>query len=191
MNCLSFISMKSCRGTSSGNAFTSDFEKIRAALIQPNPDGRTALYDAVAAGLDHLKSGMHDRKALVVLSDGGDNASRRKIEDVLGATSRSFATIYAIGIYDETDPDKNPGVLRRIAHAGGGRLFPGIPGTLDSVAGDCQGDPAVSTPSVMFPLRRQSPVPECENCGEPGGRRSEWRPARDILPDESDTLRER
>jgi len=114
--------------------FTSDFEKIRAALIQPNPDGRTALYDAVAAGLDRLKSGMHDRKALVVLSDGGDNASRRKIDDVLGAASRSFATIYTIGIYDETDPDKNPGVLRRIAHAGGGRAyFPQSLANLDKV----------------------------------------------------------
>jgi VWFA-related protein len=121
--------------------FTSDFEKIRAALVQTSPDGRTALYDAVATGLDHLKSGTHDRKALVVLSDGGDNASRTKLDDVLGKASRSFATIYTIGIYDESDPDKNPGVLRRIAHAGGGRAyFPESLGNLDKVWRDIAGE---------------------------------------------------
>ena len=83
----------------------------------------TALYDAVALGLEHLGAGTHDRKALVVLSDGGDNASRRRLDDVLELARRSSATIYTIGVYDETNRDRNPRVLRRIADVTAGRAY--------------------------------------------------------------------
>ena len=102
--------------------FTSDARQLRAALL-PVPIGLTALYDAVALGLEHLSVGTHDRKALVVLSDGGDNASRRRLDDVVEMARRSSATIYTIGIYDETNRDRNPRVLRRIAAATGGRAY--------------------------------------------------------------------
>jgi Ca-activated chloride channel family protein len=103
--------------------FTNDVNVIRSALLQRPPSGLTALYDALAAGIEHLKSGTRDRKALVVLSDGGDNASHRKLEDVLQIAQRSNATIYTIGIYDETDADRNPGVLKRLARQSGGRAY--------------------------------------------------------------------
>lgn len=102
--------------------FTSDARQLRTALL-PLPTGRTALYDAVALGLDHLSGGTRDRKALVVLSDGGDNASRRGLDDVLEMARRSSATIYTIGVYDETNRDRNPRVLRQIATATGGRAY--------------------------------------------------------------------
>jgi VWFA-related protein len=102
--------------------FTNNFALLRAALTAV-PAGRTALYDALVAGIEHLKSGMQDRKALVVLSDGGDNASGRTLDDVLQIARRSSATIYAMGIYDNTDPDRNPGVLQKIAQQSGGRAF--------------------------------------------------------------------
>ena len=103
--------------------FTNDLEQIHSALVRNAPAGMTALYDALAAGIEHLKSGTRNRKALVVLSDGGDNASRQSLDDVLQLAQRSSATIYTIGIYDDTNLDRNPGVLRKIAGSSGGRAY--------------------------------------------------------------------
>ena len=103
--------------------FTNDAGLIRSAMLKRPPTGFTALYDALAAGIEHLKDGTRDRKALVVLSDGGDNASHRKLDEVLQIAKRSSATIYTIGIYDETDQDRNPAVLKKIATQSGGRAY--------------------------------------------------------------------
>jgi Ca-activated chloride channel homolog len=111
--------------------FTNNLEEIRSALLRTAPIGMTALYDALSAGIEHLKTGTRDRKALVVLSDGGDNASRRRLDDVLELAQRSSATIYTIGIYDISDIDRNPGVLRKIAGLSGGRAF--FPDSLDDL----------------------------------------------------------
>jgi Ca-activated chloride channel family protein len=111
--------------------FTNDLARIRSALLQAAPVGLTALYDAIARGIEHLKTGTRYRKALVVLSDGGDNASRRPLDDVLQIAQRSSATIYAIGIYDETNRDRNPRVLRKIAELSGGRAY--FPDSLDDL----------------------------------------------------------
>jgi len=119
------------QGLPSEIQFTNDIDQIRAALLRTAPVGLTALYDALAAGIEHLKTGTRDRKALVVLSDGGDNASRRTLDDVLQIAQRSSATIYTIGIYDETDSDRNPNVLRKIARLSGGRAY--FPDSLDEL----------------------------------------------------------
>jgi len=103
--------------------FTNDANVIRSALLQRPPSGLTALYDALAAGIEHLTNGTWDRKAIVVLSDGGDNASHRKLDDILQIAQRSSATIYTIGIYDETDEDRNPVVLKKLAGQSGGRAY--------------------------------------------------------------------
>jgi Ca-activated chloride channel family protein len=120
--------------------FTSDARQIHAALLQRPPTGLTALYDALALGIDHLKAGTRDRKALVVLSDGGDNASRRSLDEVLLNARQSNATIYTIGIYDEVDRDKDPRTLRKIAGLSGGRAyFPRALEDLDHVWRDIAG----------------------------------------------------
>jgi VWFA-related protein len=110
-------------GLPSSIPFTSDRTQIRSALLKHAPAGLTALYDALAFGIDLLKRGTRDRKVLIVLSDGGDNASRRRLDDVLEMAKRSSATIYTIGIYDESDLDRNPKVLRKIADLSGGRAY--------------------------------------------------------------------
>jgi len=121
--------------------FTSSPYHIRAALLGAAPAGMTALYDALAVGIEHVKIGTWDRKALVVLSDGGDNASRHRLDDVIEIARRSSAAIYAIGIYDETDQDRSPGVLRRIAQLSGGRAyFPESSGDLNRVWRDIAGE---------------------------------------------------
>jgi len=110
--------------------FTRSALQLRVAL-QTVPTGLTALYDALAAGIEHLNTGSRQRKALVVFSDGGDNASRRPLDEVLQAARRSSATMYTIGFYDETNRDRNPRVLRQIASLSGGRAY--FPRSLDDM----------------------------------------------------------
>jgi VWFA-related protein len=120
--------------------FTNDLDQIRSALLRTAPVGLTALYDALAVGIEHLKTGTRYRKALVVLSDGGDNASRHTLDDVLQIAQQSSATIYTIGIYDETDRDRNPRVLQKIARLSGGRAyFPDSVNDLEQVWRDIAG----------------------------------------------------
>jgi len=87
------------------------------------PEGRTALYDAIMSGLDRLDEGTRARKVLIVLSDGGDNASRATLDEVLARARRSDATIYTIGLFDSADRDRNPGVLRDLAQTTGGERY--------------------------------------------------------------------
>jgi Ca-activated chloride channel family protein len=103
--------------------FTGDPEELERAITQAPVRGRTALYDGIAEALDHLKAATLDRKVLIAISDGGDNASRHKLAGVLKRAEQSSATIYTIGIYDDDDPDRNPRVLRSLAHATGGLSF--------------------------------------------------------------------
>jgi Ca-activated chloride channel homolog len=113
------------------HAFTSDHAELRATLAETRAEGTTALYDALKLALDHLKDGSRQRKALVVLSDGGDNASFAKLDDVLRFAQQSSATIYCIGIYDPFQKDRNPSILKKIAKVTGGEAF--FPNTPDSL----------------------------------------------------------
>jgi Ca-activated chloride channel homolog len=103
--------------------FTNNISELRATLAETRTEGTTALYDALELSLNHLKGGTHQRKALVLLSDGGDNASVLKLEEVLRMAQQSSATIYCIGIYDPFAKDKNPGVLKKIAKVTGGESY--------------------------------------------------------------------
>jgi Ca-activated chloride channel family protein len=104
--------------------FTGDAGALRHALagvFQPN--GRTALYDAVAEGLAYGAHGARDRRALVVLSDGGDNASRLRFGDVMSQVQSSNAIIYTVALDDAFDLDSNPRRLARFAETSGGKAF--------------------------------------------------------------------
>jgi len=103
--------------------FTDQPDELQAAMSQILPNGKTALYDAVAAALRHLKSGKRDKRVLIVVSDGGDNASRLPREQMLTLASQSDAIIYTVGLFDEEDPDKDPRTLKRLAEATGGEAF--------------------------------------------------------------------
>jgi len=103
--------------------FSNDFSQLHDALSRIRADGRTALYDAIAVALQHLDRGTMPKKAVVVLSDGGDNASHCGLKDVLRMSEKSSASIYTIGIYDESDHDRNPKVLRQLAKLTGGEAY--------------------------------------------------------------------
>ncbi len=83
----------------------------------------TALYDAIEDGLAHLKKASRQKKVLIVVSDGGDNASRHKLPEVIEDAERSDVIIYTIGLFDDYDSDRNPGVLKKLARATGGEVF--------------------------------------------------------------------
>jgi Ca-activated chloride channel family protein len=104
----------------------------RAIANTTRTQGRTALFDAVATGLDYVAHGRHERKVLVVVSDGGDNASRSTLDDVIARTQSSKAVIYTVALDDPLDRDANPKLLKRLAHATGGRAF--SPRTVDEIA---------------------------------------------------------
>lgn len=117
------------RGLPEGTLFSADPTTLRAALYRGVPAGRTALNDAVIGGLKQLDLGKQSRKSLVVISDGGDNASRRTRADMVSQVESSLATIYAIGLLDPDDRDQNPGLLRRLADiSGGDAFFPDLEG---------------------------------------------------------------
>ncbi len=110
-------------GLPPGEAFVSDPEELHAAMLRIYARGQTALYDAVAAALVHIRESPLRKKVLIVLSDGGDNASTRKFPEVLSMIQRSDVVTYTVGLFDEYDRDRNPGVLKQLAKASGGEAF--------------------------------------------------------------------
>lgn len=103
--------------------FSDNREELRAALFRGVSEGRTALFDAVVDGLAQLQLGQRDKKALVVISDGGDNASLHTRHQTLDRIVGSTATIYTVGLFDADDPDRDPGILRQLAQISGGRAY--------------------------------------------------------------------
>jgi Ca-activated chloride channel homolog len=104
--------------------FTSDVATLQGALTNTiRAYGRTALFDAIEAGLAYLGRGRHERRVLVIVSDGGDNASRTTFGEVVSKTQTSNAVIYTVALVDPVERDTNPGLLRRIAQANGGEAF--------------------------------------------------------------------
>ena len=111
------------RGLPESISFSDDINELRAALDRGIPLGRTALYDAVTAGLEQLELGRAGRKTLVLISDGKDTASMHKRHDMMHLVEKSLATIYTIGLLDREDPDRDPGLLEQLAHISGGEAF--------------------------------------------------------------------
>ena len=104
--------------------FTNDAHAFRVALAGVmGAQGRTAMYDAVSDGLSYVAKGHHPRRVLVVVGDGGDNASTTTFEQVLREAQASNAAIYTVGIIDPLEPDANPRLLKRLAQATGGASF--------------------------------------------------------------------
>lgn len=103
--------------------FTDQVAQLEVALSRIASNGETALYDAVAAGLEHLKKGNRDKRVLIVISDGADNASKRDKAQILAMAAQSDAIIYTIGLFDEGDPDQRFHVLKQLAKSAGGEAF--------------------------------------------------------------------
>ena len=123
-------------GLPADSPFTNDPQRLEPALFRSVLTGMTALYDAVAVALQQLQKGKWDKKVLIVVSDGGDNASKRNLAQVMSLVNQSNAAIYTMGIFDQSDEDRNPHVLKQLSEASGGEAF--FPKTLQDVLPICE-----------------------------------------------------
>ncbi len=108
--------------------FTTSVDEIQGALLKTKPDGTTALFDAIYLGLDQMKKARNKRKALLIVSDGGDNHSRYTIKEVSPVVREADVQIYALGIFDDaprTSAERaGPDILRAITGVTGGKTIP-------------------------------------------------------------------
>lgn len=108
--------------------WTSSVDKVDASMADLRPQHRTALLDAIYLGLEKMKQAEYPRKALIIISDGGDNNSRYTVGEVRSAVREADVQIYALGIFDPDAPtpeeQNGPLLLNEIANDSGGRLYP-------------------------------------------------------------------
>jgi Ca-activated chloride channel homolog len=106
--------------------FTNSIPVLREALERIDSRGSTALYDAILASIQHLKKGTRDKKVLLVITDGEDNASRHNLAFTLQKAQQSNALIYTIGLLDKEDKRaarRAKKALEELAQATGGKAY--------------------------------------------------------------------
>jgi len=115
--------------------FTSDINLLKEGLEKVEARGGTAVYDAVVAAADHLsKGGKHDKKVLLVITDGEDNASRNSLEEAVRAVqNENGPTVYTIAILDEDSRARKRArrAMERLSFETGGVAY--FPANLDEV----------------------------------------------------------
>jgi VWFA-related protein len=111
--------------------FTGSLEEIQNRLTFTQSKGRTALLDAIYLGLHEMKKAHNARKALLIISDGGDNSSRYTENEIRNLVKEADVQIYAIGVYEPLaargrTPEEaaGQGLLTEIAEVTGGRQYP-------------------------------------------------------------------
>ena len=104
-------------------AFTNSPTILQASVNTVPAGGKTALHDAVIAGLDHLDAAERQKRVLVVLSDGEDNASRQSEDEMLRRAERSDALIYTVSTARLDVNVGNERLLRKLAQATGGSAY--------------------------------------------------------------------
>jgi VWFA-related protein len=118
--------------------FTSDIRELREALERVDARGGTALFDALIGSMDHLKKGTRDKKALLVITDGVDNASRHPLLADVEEAHKTGTLIYAVGLLDEEEKSKarqGKRDLERLAAETGGMAF--FPHSVEEVQAIC------------------------------------------------------
>jgi Ca-activated chloride channel homolog len=122
--------------------FTNDTRELNEALSRIDSRGSTALFDAIIGSLDHLKKGHKDKKVLLVVTDGDDDASRKSFAYTVQAAQQSDATIYAIGVFSDEDRKRQKKMVRNskkqlttLADATGGVAY--FPENLEQVQAIC------------------------------------------------------
>ena len=118
-------------------SLTQDTGQIENQLVFSRSHGSTALLDAIYMALHEMKKSKKNKKALLVISDGGDNNSRYTVTEVRRLVVESDVLIYAIGVFGGgSTPEEagGPSLLSHIAEQTGGRLFPANPADLPDTA---------------------------------------------------------
>jgi len=112
------------------STFTNSVEDLQSRMMMTAPKGRTALLDAIYLGLSQMRGAHNAKRALLILSDGGDNHSRYNENDIKRLVKEADTQLYAIGIFDplgyrnRTPEELNgPSLLSEITELTGGRVF--------------------------------------------------------------------
>jgi len=112
------------------SSFTNSVEDLQSRLMLTAPKGRTALLDAIYLGLSQMRGAHNAKRALLILSDGGDNHSRYNESDIKRLVKEADTQLYAIGIFDplgyrnRTPEELNgPSLLGEVTEMTGGRVF--------------------------------------------------------------------
>ena len=102
--------------------FTADRDRLESSVRDLRAQGNTALFDAVALALDHLRQGRHKKKVLVVITDGGDNRSRLGFRDLVRQAAEADAQVYPVGMFGPIGMRGSaaPDELRTLAEVTGG-----------------------------------------------------------------------
>jgi VWFA-related protein len=119
--------------------FTSSIPELKEALERIDSRGSTALRDAIIGSLDHLKKGTKDKKVLLVVTDGEDNASHNSLEKTLREIQKTDTVIYTIGLLSsegKKEAKRAKKVLQEIAAASGGVAY--FPESVDDVHSICE-----------------------------------------------------
>jgi len=112
------------------SSFTNSVEDLQSRMMLTSPHGRTALLDAIYLGVSQMRGAHNAKRALLILSDGGDNHSRYNESDIKRLVKEADTQLYAIGIYDQLStrnrsPEEmaGPTLLSEITEMTGGRTF--------------------------------------------------------------------
>ncbi len=107
--------------------FTSSVGDIQSRLVMAAPKGMTSLLDAIYMGVSEMKHAKHERKALLIISDGGDNHSRYSESEIKNAVKEADLQVFAIGIFDQVprtlEERYGPALLAEMSDVTGGRTF--------------------------------------------------------------------
>jgi Ca-activated chloride channel family protein len=107
--------------------FTNSVDEVQAQLAYTVPKGRTALLDSIYLGVTKMRQARQRRKALLIISDGGDNRSRYTENEIKSMVKEADVQIYAIGIFDSSprsDEERyGPQLLAEVTDVTGGRTF--------------------------------------------------------------------
>jgi VWFA-related protein len=109
--------------------FTSNISDLEQTLAAVKPYGQTAIYDALLLAIAEMEKATHQKKAILLVTDGIDNASKAKFEDVIERVRRSRVAVYTVGLLSESGGLQAEQHLIRIAETSGGKAY--FPATVD------------------------------------------------------------
>ena len=129
--------------------FTQSIESIQGQLVYAEPRGRTALLDSIYLAISKMKEAHNQKKALLIISDGGDNHSRYTLSEIKSLVREADISIYSIGLYDRyfmtSEEMAGPELLEDLSKETGGTAF-----TIDN-----PGDMTYAAHSISNILRNQ------------------------------------
>jgi VWFA-related protein len=123
-------------GLAGSQPFSANSRDLERAIPPTAGGGKTALYDALEAALDHIHELKQDKKALILISDGGDNASSHTLEQVISDATNSDVVVYTIGLFGKDEDETNPAFMKRISSVTGGEAF--LPSRPGQAASNCK-----------------------------------------------------